>query len=135
MFRKTLIGAAALVAASAASVSAPVSALATDTLENLERERALAVQTFMDPALEPSERSERLVTAQRRLTDLERMVIRDDSLTGDPSPVVRVAFSNYDLTFLVHGAVERNVTLIDQWMEQVGITTDTLMTARIGRRY
>jgi hypothetical protein len=131
MFRKTLIGAAALVAASAATASAH----ATDTLENLERERALAVQTFIDPALEPVERSERLVTAQRRLTDLERMVIRDDSLTGDPSPVVRVAFSNYDLTFLVHGAVERNVTLIDQWMEQVGITTDTLMTARIGRRY
>jgi len=131
MFRKTLIGAAALVAASAATVSAH----ATDTLENLERERAMAVQTFIDPALEPGERSERLVTAQRRLTDLERMVIRDDSLTGDPSPVVRVAFSNYDLTFLVHGAVERNVTLIDQWMEQVGITTDTLMNARIGRRY
>lgn len=114
---------------------AGATAQAADTLENLERERALTVQTLIDPALGPGERAGKLETATRRLTDLERMAIRDDSLTGDTSPVVRVAFKNYDLTFLVHGSVERNVTLIDQWMEQVGITTDSLMTARIGRRY
>lgn len=133
MFRKTLISAGVLAAVLAAAATAPVQA--AETLENLERERALTVQTFIDPALGPAERAGKLEVAQRRLTDLERMTIRDDSLTGDTSPVVRVAFKNYDLTFLVHGSVERNVTLIDQWMEQIGITTDSLMTARVGRRY
>lgn len=134
MFRKSLIGAGALAAVLAtAATTAPVQA--AETLENLERERALTVQTFIDPALTPAERAGKLEVATRRLTDLERMTIRDDSLTGDTSPVVRVAFKNYDLTFLVHGSVERNVTLIDQWMEQIGVTTDTLMTARVGRRY
>ncbi|WP_421882684.1 hypothetical protein [Pacificispira sp.] len=124
-----------LAACLTAAAMAPLPALAADTLENLERERALTVRTLIDPALGPGDRAGKLEIATRRLTDLERMAIRDDSLTGDTSPVVRVAFKNYDLTFLVHASVERNVTLIDQWMEQVGISTDSLMTARVGRRY
>lgn len=124
-----------LIAAGLSAALLAPTAQAADTLENLERERALTVRTLIDPALGPGERAGKLEIATRRLTDLERMAIRDDSLTGDTSPVVRVAFKNYDLTFLVHGSVERNVTLVDQWMEQIGITTDSLMTARVGRRY
>lgn len=131
MLKQTLFGAVTLcLTASAAQAGGDI-----QSLESLERERALTVQTFIDPALEPNTRAQKLETATRRLIDLERMVIRDDKLTGSASPVVRVAFSNYDLTFLVHASVERNVTLIDQWMDQVGVTTDSLMTARAGRRY
>lgn len=124
-----------LLLAAALTAGLATAATAEETLKSLERERAIAVQTLIDPALAPEERAGRLETATRRLIDLERMVIRDDSLTGSASPVVRVAFKNYDLTFLVHASVERNVTLMDQWMDQVGITTDSLMTARVGRRY
>lgn len=104
------------------------------TLENLERERALAIEAMLDPDISAEERQKKLAGSKRRLVDLERMVIRDKSLKGKNTPVVRVAFKNYDLTFLMHASVEKQVTLADQWMEQVGLSTSRLMSARVGRR-
>ena len=72
--------------------------------------------------------------SQRRLIDLERMVLRDSSLTGRNTPTVRRAFENYDLTFLVHASSEKNVSAIDAWLAQIGITTQSLMSAKMGRR-
>jgi hypothetical protein len=108
--------------------------VAADTLENLERERALLVEVMLDPGLAPVDRQGRIDSAQRRLVDLERMVLRDDSLKGKTTPVVRRAFANYDLTFLVHSALEKKVSTMDNWMDQVGISTGTLMSARMGMR-
>ena len=105
-----------------------------DTLDNLERERALLVEAMLDPALSPSDRQARIESEQRRLVDLERMVLRDDQLKGKNTPTVRKAFANYDLTFLVHASMEKKVTLVDNWLDQVGISTNTLMAARKGRR-
>ena len=70
------------------------------TLENLERERAFLIKTFLDPDLATGARLKKIEMSKPRLIDLERMVLRDDSLTGRNTPVVRKAFSNYDLTFL-----------------------------------
>ncbi|MBH67130.1 MAG: hypothetical protein CMM58_02135 [Rhodospirillaceae bacterium] len=99
------------------------------TLENLERERAFLIKAFLDPELTVADRLTKLEAAKPRLVDLERMVLRDDSLTGRNTPVVRKAFSNYDLTFLVHSSTESNKSLIDTWLEQLGITTNTVMIA------
>ena len=63
------------------------------------------------------------------MIDLERMVLRDDSLTARNTPVVRKAFANYDLTFLVHASAERKRGVVDVWLEQIGITTESLMSA------
>lgn len=104
------------------------------TVENLERERALALKTSLSPDVSPSERETSLEVSKARLVDLERMVMRDNSLKGKNTPTVRTAFQNYDLTFLVHASIERNRTLIDHWLEQVGVTTNSLMSARVGRR-
>ena len=62
------------------------------------------------------------------------MVLRDEALKGKNTPVVRRAFSNYDLTFLVHAAMEKKISLMDNWLEQVGVSTGTLMSARKGMR-
>ena len=105
-----------------------------DTLDNLERERALLIEAMLDPGLAPAERQARIESEQRRLVDLERMVLRDESLKGRNTPTVRKAFANYDLTFLVHASLEKKVSLMDSWMDQVGISTNTLMAARKGRR-
>ncbi len=86
---------------------------AADSLENLERERAILIEAMLDPALETAARQGRLESEQRRLVDLERMVLRDDTLKGKSTPTVRKAYSNYDLTFLVHASVEKKVSLID----------------------
>jgi len=110
-------------------------AAAAGPLENLERERALALQTMLDPSLNPAERAEKIQVARLRLVDLERMVIRDQALVGSNSPVVRVAFASYDLTFLVHASTEKQVTLADQWLDQLGLTSNAIMDARAGRRW
>lgn len=104
------------------------------TLQNLERERSIMIETIMDPALTPAERQSKVKVEQRRLVDLERMVIRDKSLRGKNTRVVRHAFKNYDLTFMAHSAAEKNVTVVDNWLAQFGISTDTIMSADVGRR-
>ncbi len=104
------------------------------TLENLERERAIFIDTLLDPDATPSERTAKAGISKRRLVDLERMVLRDKSLTGRNTPSVRRAFENYDLTFLVHASSEKNVSAIDAWLAQIGITTQSLMSAKMGRR-
>ncbi len=104
------------------------------TIENLERERAIMVETLLAPNITAEERQAKIANYQRRLVDLERMTLRDKSLEGDTKPVVRKAFENYDLTFLVHAAVEKNATIVDHWLEQIGISTHSLMSARMGRR-
>jgi hypothetical protein len=100
----------------------------------MERERALLIDTLLAPDLSPAERQGKVEISRRRLVDLERIVLRDNSLTGRNTPTVRRAFDNYDLTFLVHAAAEKNVTILDNWLEQAGLTTQSLMGARRGRR-
>lgn len=104
------------------------------TLENMERERALLISTLLSSELSTEQRQQQVQIAQRRLIDLERMVLRDQGLIGKNTPVVRTAFENYDLTFLVHASTEKDKLVIDQWLEQLGITTSTLMNSRMGRR-
>jgi len=115
----------------AATFASPAAA---GTLENLERERAITIGNLLSPDLSPAEREEQIALARARLVDLERMVMRDESLNGKNTPAVRNAFENYDLSFLAHASVERNRTMIDHWLEQVGVSTNTLMSARLGRR-
>ena len=98
-------------------------------LENLERERAQLIETFLDANLDNGERLSKIENSKPRLIDLERMVLRDDKLTGRNTPTIRKAFGNYDLTFLVHASSEKNRTLFDLWLTQVGVTTDTIMVA------
>jgi len=103
------------------------------TLENMERERALMIGTLLSSELSIEKRQQQVQLAQRRLIDLERMVLRDQDLVGKNTPVVRTAFENYDLTFLVHASTEKDKLVIDQWLEQLGLTTSTLMNSRMGR--
>ena len=70
----------------------------------------------------------------RALFDGKTMKLRDDSLVGVNTPTVKRAFANYDLTFLVHAAAENEMSVIDNWLEQMGITTQSLMSAKQGRR-
>ncbi len=125
MMRGILLAGAALVAATASQAG---------TLENMERERAMLVSTLLKPELAPEKRQQEVQVSKNRLVDLERMVIRDDSLRGKDTPAVRRAFKDYDRTFLVHASVEKGRTVVDHWLEQVGIDMKAVMDGRIGRR-
>jgi len=107
---------------------------AAGTLENMERERAILLETILSGDMNAAERESRIQVAKTRLVDLERMVLRDKQLIGRNTPAVRAAFDNYDLTFLVHAATEKNRSIADHWLGEIGVSTTTLMNARMGRR-
>lgn len=104
------------------------------TLENLERERSMTVKTFLDSSLTIDERQAKLDSQRRRLVDLERIVMRDKSLRGKNTKTVRVAFKNYDVTFLGHASSEKGHTMVDHWLGQFGVSTDAVMSTRVGSR-
>ena len=117
----------------AGAMLAPAAASA-GTVENLERERAILIDTLLNADVTPAQRDAELSNSRHRLVDLERMVLRDDSLVGVSTPTVKRAFANYDLTFLVHAAAENEMSVIDNWLEQMGLTTQSLMSAKRARR-
>lgn len=117
--------------AAGALLASPVTA---GTLENLERERAIVIETILDSELSPEQRQGRIALAKPRLVDLERMALRDDKVTGRNTPTVRRAFANYDLTFMASAAAENNLTIVDNWLSQLGLTTQGLMATTVGRR-
>lgn len=104
------------------------------TLENLERERAIAIDSLLAPEMTVVERMNKVTISKTRLIDLERMVLRDKEIMGRNTPLVRTAFENYDLTFLVHASTEKSKNLMDHWLDEIGLSTHTLMGARVGRR-
>lgn len=122
---KIILSLTILISAFAASAQA-------GTLENLERERARLVQIITDPNLNSSERFSQINSMKPRLVDLERQTIRDQSLKGKNNAHVRNAFKNYDLTFLAHAAIEKNSLIIDQWLNQFNINTQSIMATRVG---
>ena len=129
-FRKLTTAASLSVLVCAASISDSYAG----TLENLERERALVIESILNPELKPEERAEEIERAKPRLVDLERVVLRDSKMKGRNTATVRRAFENYDLTFMLHAATERNLSITDNWLSQIGITTQSVMSAPIRRR-
>jgi hypothetical protein len=129
-FRRALriIGLAFAIAAT------PLAAAQATSLDNLERERAKLLFNSLDPALAANDRQRLIEPARRRLVDLERMVLRDESLAAKPTAKVRRAFENYDLTFLVHASAEKAATILEIWLREVGVSTSTTLAARVGRR-
>ncbi len=114
-----------------ASLAAQASA---GSLENMERERAMMIETMLSGDIDNTQRQGRLEIARTRLVDLERMVLRDKTLIGKNQPLVRAAFDNYDLTFVVHASVEKNRSVADHWLSEIGLSTQAIMNARTGRR-
>ena len=124
-----------LLSATAIAGTVAVSSVAqAGTLENMERERAILLDALLSAELDPKKRQQKIEVSRYRLIDLERMVLRDKSLAGKNTPAVRAAFENYDLTFFVHESVEHTRSMIEHWLQQVGVSSESLMNARLGRR-
>ena len=104
------------------------------SIENLERERTILVENMLTPEMTAEERQAKMGIAKRRLIDLERIVLRDKSLVGRNTPAIKRAFASYDLTFMVHASLEKNRSLADHWLEQVGITQQDVLSAVSRRR-
>ena len=111
---------------------AAVSAMA-GSLENLERERALAIAALLDSTIDVEARWNKLNLSTARLADLEVMVINDKSLKSTYSPRVKHALSNYELTFLAHASAEDYKSIAAHWFEHIGLSTDQLMASRLAK--
>ena len=118
--------------ASAIAGGTAVSAKA-GSLENLERERALAITALLDSTIDVEARWSKLNLSNARLADLEVIVINDKSLKSTYSPRVKHALSNYELTFLAHASAESDKTIAAHWFERVGISTDQLLASRVAK--
>ena len=117
-----------------ALLAGPAAAGELGSIKNLERERAALVGQMLSTELTPEQRLAAIQAAQRRLVDMERMVIRDQRLQGSLSPLVQRTFADYELSFMVHASAESEQVLTDFWLTQVGLTTDELLATRRGRR-
>ena len=76
-FSKKILSLTVTAAALAAAISFAPAANA-GTVENLERERAIAIETMLNPELKPEERHARVELFKRRLVDLARTLDADD---------------------------------------------------------
>ena len=113
--------------ASAVLISAPAVA---GSLENLERERSIMVSLLLDADLNIAQRQEKIAFSKRRLTDLERIALKDKALRESRSPLVLKVFKNYEMSFLVHSAAESGRSMSTHWLEGIGLSTSDLMNAR-----
>jgi hypothetical protein len=104
------------------------------TLQNLERERARLLQVVMSPNMDSVRRADKVKWMSHRIIDLERMVIRDDRILGMNNPAVQRAFADYSMTFLSHASIEANLHIVDFWLDQQGISTDSVLGAKVGLR-
>lgn len=123
-----------ILGATAAALLTLTTTAQAGTLENLERERSMTINTFFDASLNVNERQAKLDSQNRRLIDLERIVMRDQSLRGQNTKTVRIAFQNYDVTFLGHASAEKGHTMVEHWLRQFNVSTDDLMSSRVGSR-
>ena len=117
-----------------AGLSATLSGAQAGSLENLERERTILVENLLNTNMSAEERQAKMTISKRRLIDLERIALRDKSLVGRNTPAIKRAFANYDLTFLVHASVEKNRGLADHWLEQVGLSQQSVLSGVSRRR-
>jgi hypothetical protein len=104
------------------------------SLQNLERERAAFIQDLLSPSLDVEQRLVQLKKRQRQLTDMERMVMRDERLLSSSSDLVKNAFGEYELTFLVHAGAEQKLSASEHWLATMNISNDAILGARVGFR-
>lgn len=104
------------------------------SLENLERERAAYISTQTDATLTSDERSRKAEGIYRRMVDIERMVLRDERIAETDNALVKKAFANYDLTFLIHASAEQNVQPFNHWLNTLNITNQAIQQSHVGYR-
>lgn len=114
--------------------SSSVSTSNTLSLDNLERERAALVEDILNNKIDSETRAKQLAKRQRSLSDMERMVMRDERLLQSQSSRVSKAFAEYESTFLVHAGAEHKRSAAEQWLASVKLSNQAIMTTSVGYR-
>ncbi|MFW8589968.1 hypothetical protein ACOI22_04115 [Glaciecola sp. 2405UD65-10] len=118
----------------ASSYASKVSSSNTLSLDNLERERASLVKDLLSTNITMQERAILLSKRQRSLSDMERMVMRDERLMQSNVTRVKQAFDEYDNTFLVHAGAEHQRSASQQWFNNIDLSNQSIMQSKLGFR-
>ena len=98
----------------------------------MERERAIMLQTMLNPNMTQEERHSKATLSQKRLMDLERIVLQTKPYRK------KHAGRKKGLRRLRHEfsstATEKNLSITDHWFEQLGLSSKSLMAASRRRR-
>ena len=75
-------------------------------------------------------------SAPRQIQEIQALTrpARDAGPASGSDGVAQRAFADYDLTFLAHASVEKGVSPLDLWLDRRGLSSDRVLSARIGGR-
>lgn len=104
-----------------------------DSVSLMKHGRAELITNLIDPNMDTEKRLEKLSILKRSQMNLEQVVVRDDKLSPRRTANTRL-FREFDRNFLVHASHEANRTLGEHWFQIIGLSSDSLRAARIGRR-
>ncbi|MDC3141309.1 hypothetical protein OBA40_08150 [Alphaproteobacteria bacterium] len=96
------------------------------SIENMERTRASLIKVILDPNLNFEKKETQLTDLKLKLLDKERIVINDKKIIQNPNRHTIRAFEEYELSFLVHASIEKNINVPSHWFNELDITTSSL---------
>ena len=105
-------------------------ALAT-SIENMERTRAALISIMLDVNINADKKQNQLNNFKLKLLDNERIVINDKKIIQNPDRYTIKAFEEFELSFLVHASIEKNLDISEHWFNQIGLTTSNLENTRL----
>ena len=105
-----------------------------ETVQNLERVRAKTLGIIFDKNLTISQRADKVKKMKMKLLDMEKIVLNDNSLSSNPSNYTIKAFENFNFTFLVHSSLEKDKPIAINWLEDLGFTSENLMSSEAYRK-
>ena len=111
-----------------------LSGVEAGTVENLERVRAKTITMMFDKNINESQRAEKIEKLKIKLLDMEKIVLNDSDLAKNPSNKTIKAFENFNFTFLVHSALEKDNPISINWLEDLGFTSDNLKRTQAYRK-
>ncbi|MDA9170913.1 hypothetical protein N9O69_02410 [Alphaproteobacteria bacterium] len=105
-------------------------ALAT-SIENMERTRSALISIMLDVNMNADKKQNQLNNFKLKLLDNERIVINDKKIIQNPDRYTIKAFEEFELSFLVHASIEKNLDISEHWFNQIGLTTSNLENTRL----
>ena len=102
-----------------------------DSIDNMERTRAMLITTMLDPNLKADTKQSRINDLKLKLLDKERMVINDKKIIQNPNRHTIKAFEEFELSFLVHASIEKNLEISSHWFNEIGLTTSNLENTKL----
>ncbi len=101
------------------------------SIDNMERTRAMLITTMLDPNLKADTKQSRINDLKLKLLDKERMVINDKKIIQNPNRHTIKAFEEFELSFLVHASIEKNLEISSHWFNEIGLTTSNLENTKL----